>query len=144
MNRARSFSAFKSRRQKLAVSSLVLGAFLFTVLINCMCGPFCGESTAVEGGAVQMVQSGCCSSHAPAPEHNCCKHKAGETHCDEDIAENALELSNPAVQAAVPATVIVEIVFFDPLKIAAFHRPVVCNHKVHAPPNYIQFQSFLI
>ncbi|MDZ8119267.1 hypothetical protein [Pontiella agarivorans] len=143
MNKARPFSAMKSRRQKLAVSSLVLGAFLFTVLINCMCGPYCAQ-TAAEDGLAKPVQNGCCSTHAPASEHSCCKHKAGETHCDEDIAEHALELSNPSVPVAVPATAIVEMVFFEPFKNAVFHVPVVCRYKEHAPPNYIQFQSFLI
>ncbi|QBG46027.1 hypothetical protein EGM51_00840 [Verrucomicrobia bacterium S94] len=143
MKRAPSSRTLRSRRKRPAISLLVVGAFLFTVLINCMCGPYCAQA-ALEDGLAKPVQSGCCSSHAPAPEHSCCKHKAGETHCDEDIAENALELPNSSVQVAVPAAAIVEIVLFEPLESVAFHVPDICSYIVHAPPNYIQFQSFLI
>lgn len=144
MKQARAFKVLRNHPVKAWVSPLTLAAFVFSVLVYCMCGPFCATASADQ--TVVEVVSGCCSTHAPAPveDSGCCKHEPGQTHCEEDTAENALQVSDNHIQIDAPETVLYVVELFEPESIQVEYFESELQITAHSPPTYLQFQSFLI
>lgn len=141
MNKARSFRFLRKASVRQGFAALMSVSFLFTVLISCMCGPFCGSAAA------DTAASGCCSGHVPVPPEpatdGCCSHEPGETHCVENIAEDALQLPDSSIPIAVPASVILEIILPKAADLPVRFKRAAAAAAVPIAPAYIQFQSFL-
>ena len=149
MNKARPFKFLRTRSLRAWISPVALSAFLFSVLISCMCGPFCGSAEAVEpADEPVMVATGCCAAHPPvqetAPNSSCCKHEPGETHCEDDLSESALQLSDSTISIAVPAAQILELILPEAADLTIRYGRAAVSAAVHIRPAYIQFQSFLL
>lgn len=144
MNKPRPFKVLRNQPVKAWVSPLTLAAFVFSVLVYCMCGPFCSTATADQ--EVVETASGCCSTHAPAPveDSGCCKHEPGQTHCEEDIAETALLVSDNHIQIDSPDGVLYVIELVEPEASQVEYLETELRITAHSPPAYLQFQSFLI
>ncbi|WP_372797783.1 hypothetical protein [Pontiella sp.] len=128
------------------LSPVVLGGFLLSVLIHCMCGPFCGTTGFSEH--IPAVQSSCCSSHAPVPTApvtpGCCKPGQGAAQCEDAVLEKALQVSDSSVPLAVPAAVVIDIILPKAADLPVRRDRAALSMAARRPPAYMQFQSYLI
>lgn len=140
MNKARPFQLLRKSSFRQGFSSLMSAAFLLSILVYCMCGPFCGRAAA------EHESAGCCSSHAPvqAASSGCCGDEPGETRCSDDLAEDALQLSDSSIPIAAPSAVILAIILPETAGFSAQYERAVSAAPVPIAPAYIEFQSFLI
>lgn len=143
MKNALSFKRLRSRPFRAVVSPFILASFLLSVLIYCMCGPFCG--TAGSDQQIVAMEKGCCSSHAPQPETSgCCNHAPGQTHCEDDVSDRALQLSDSEIPIYAPTAVVYFGELFLPQQNPGVHNTVRPLFSASGPPTYLRFQSFLI
>lgn len=148
MKSARPFKLLRNRSAQAWISPLVLGAFLFSVLVYCMCGPFCATAMTERADETVVVAGGCCSSHTPVQDMpskpGCCNHGADQSQCDDDLSGDALQLSDSSVSFSIPSAEIIEIILPELSDFTVRYERTVDSAAIPITPIYIVYQSFLI